>query len=232
MGTRLNCAGPVASIVPTTGASPAETRLVGGPPPLDLGTAARAAQSVDRLFSQQLWCWGRDICHQDGNLLLAWGFQRNHPPMGSPAVSLYRFNLNNHSRVVLRGFGIFFGHDEFGGLFLRRYAFAPRLTEHSDLQRPLWLVEDLPRLIVPRSGRERAQTGELLKRALRWFADYEDRVVAEHGPTYREQTIAKWKQQPVVAGEGMAAAWRDVECAVARSPELLLTATPERAPRS
>ena len=42
-------------------------------------TNKKRSDSVD-LFSQQIWCWGRDILRTEGNWLIHYGFDGIYPP--------------------------------------------------------------------------------------------------------------------------------------------------------
>ena len=62
------------------------------------------------LLNQQIWYWGRDICKEEGNLLLEIGFERIEPPPTSDAVSsVYSLELPGNRNIILRGYGIFYG---------------------------------------------------------------------------------------------------------------------------
>ncbi|MEM1062793.1 MAG: hypothetical protein AAGJ97_10760 [Planctomycetota bacterium] len=168
-----------------------------------------SAGQAARLFDQQMWCWGRDIEHADGNLLIEYGFQRLEKPAGSDAVSVYRLEPSPTSRVVLRGFGVFCGDDRWGGIFLRRFDFTPQATPEADLPRPPWLLQDLPPLSTPH---ERHADGcrRLLLQVIDRIRDYEAWVAARLGTGYRGETLLPWeaKHGKAVAADQTAVAWR------------------------
>ena len=84
------------------------------------------------LLSQEVWCWGRDILRPKGNYLLEVGFQRFEPPVSrKECSSVYSLKLPSERVVVLRGFGVFYGDRQLGGIFLPRYEFRPLYTECS-----------------------------------------------------------------------------------------------------
>ena len=54
------------------------------------------------LYSQQVWCWGRDICRKEGNWLLEYGFRRTKPPEDSGNnYSAYSLELPNERCIIL-----------------------------------------------------------------------------------------------------------------------------------
>ena len=76
------------------------------------------------LLSQQTWCWGQDILRPEGNWLVQLGFQRIEPPPEyQDGSSVYFCNLPRERNIVLRGFGIFFGNRQIGGVYLSRFGF-------------------------------------------------------------------------------------------------------------
>ena len=74
------------------------------------------------LLSQQVWCWGRDICREEGNWLLSVGFQRLEPPAGNEkSYSTYMLELPNERCVFLSGSGVFYSDIRYGSIFITRY---------------------------------------------------------------------------------------------------------------
>ena len=181
------------------------------------------ASSIQRaacLLNQQIWCWGRDIELSGRNLLLEHGFQRIEKPANSRAASIYRLELSPVKRVILRGFGIFFGDDRCGGLFLRRFEFAPQITLDSDLARPAWSADDLPQLQSAFSDSDFARCQKLLLTLIDWIREYEVWIVENVGIAYRQYTLRDWKPEgeTVVPAENMAVAWRILSTEIADDP--------------
>ena len=178
-----------------------------------------AEQQAASLLNQQIWCWGQDILSSKGNLLVRHGFQRTEKPAGSNFASLYRLELPPESRVILRGFGVFFGDNRWGGVFLRRFDFKPQLTPSSDFSRPPWSVEDLPPLVSPREDRVR-DCQHLLLELTDWIHQYESWIAEKVGLDYRAETLLPWSEKnDSVPPEQMADAWRMLGAAVSDHPE-------------
>ena len=89
-----------------------------------LGALNKIRKIGTMLFDQQLWCWGQDIRRAEGNALLAYGFTKHRPPEGKHGSTAYEWRSSGRNRVVLWGFGFFYGDGDRGGLFLQRYKFA------------------------------------------------------------------------------------------------------------
>jgi hypothetical protein len=182
------------------------------------------------LFNQQLWCWGCDIKYRCGNLLMAHGLARTKPPRGCAAPSIYETAAGSSRRICLRGFGVFYGDDRWGGLFVRRYTFAPGWTPQSRLDSPPWNCEDLPPLTTPAS--DEIACRHLLRGMIDWIADYESAIAARPGIDYRRQTLSRWHETGVVArAEKVAHAWRRLGDLLARQFPLP-TDTARVSPRS
>ncbi len=171
------------------------------------------------LLNQQLWCWGQDIEASKGNLLVCHGFQRIEKPPGTSAASIYRLELSPTSRVILRGFGVFFGGDRRGGVFLPRFEFTPKFSLEPDLSPPAWNSQDLQPLTSPR-GVEMACCQSLLLTLIDWIRRYEVWIVKHAGIKYRNRTLTAWKAKhgTVVPAEEPAAAWRILGLAVSERP--------------
>ena len=176
-------------------------------------------KQATNLLNQQIWCWGRDIECSGGNWLVRHGFERIEKPAGSNAASLYRLDLSPTSRIILRGFGVFVGDERWGGLFLRRFDFAPQLTPAPDLSQPVWMAGDLPPLVSP--GADQVPNCQrLLLTLIDWIRSYEVWIAEQAGVAYRSEMLVDWskKHGTVVPAEEIAFAWRLLGVAVSDNP--------------
>jgi len=171
------------------------------------------------LFDQQLWCLGMDIRYP-GNLLLRHGFVRIRPPESEKCSSAYRLDLPRGGRIVLRGFGTFYGEDGVGGIFIGRHDFRPLLTPGPDLRIVPWWPDELPALRTPARadmGAWRYLTGVLVG----WLGLYESWVTAVAGADHRLAAVERWggNGHPVVPAPCMPWAWSWVERQLLAHPE-------------
>ncbi|MEM6779400.1 MAG: hypothetical protein AAF670_17225 [Planctomycetota bacterium] len=169
------------------------------------------------LLSQQAWCWGRDVLRPEGNWLLEIGFDRIQPPEDrADCSSVYVLELPHGRSVVLRGFGVFYGDQAHGGVFLPRYEFRPRYTTHATLDCPPWSDDDLPNLSEPTNS-QRNVCAALTLDLIDWIRCYEVNVVERLGISYRQTTLEQWDngERPFIAAEKFASAWRELSFQVA-----------------
>lgn len=177
-----------------------------------LGNGQAGARLRIRLLDQQLWCWGRDVLHPSGNLLVERGFSRTERPAGRSCASLYRLDHRPGARIIVRGFGVFIGEDRRGGIFISRRSARAQLTPSPDLKTPPWEPAELPPLRDPQTDRERDVCEELHSELCEWVAMYEQWVVARCGIAYRLRTADAWRQvakRKCVPYASVAGAWRD-----------------------
>lgn len=174
-------------------------------------------QQAVGLLSQQCWCWGRDVLRPAGNWLLEIGFERIEPPADrEDCSSVYSLQLPDDRRVVLRGFGVFYGDAQRGGIFLPRYEFEPKYTTQMELECPPWSGDDLPELRVPAKS-QRGVCAALVLELLDWIRHYEVDVVERLGIEYRRATLVKWNngKRHFTPAESVASAWRKLSIQVA-----------------
>lgn len=146
-----------------------------------------------RLLNQQFWCWGRDASRPEGNGLLAAGGMRLAPPAGWQAGSCYRWEDRRGRRVVLWGFGLFFGSDGLGGIFLRRGRFGPLSSVSAGWPDPCWRLDEFPETHCPVTADEQRRSLQLLGEALDWIRLYEERVLLDWGVAYRTACLNEWQ---------------------------------------
>lgn len=131
--------------------------------------------------------------------MLQYGFSRWRPPEGILGSTAYQLDTPPSRQIVLWGFGLFYGDGADGGLYLKRFAFAPLWCPNPDLRASLWRPEELPELRGPQTSSERRSLQRLLSAALYWTAEYETWVLATLGPDYRRQCLASWEKAVAVA---------------------------------
>ncbi|MEW4490176.1 hypothetical protein AB1L42_18980 [Thalassoglobus sp. JC818] len=178
------------------------------------------------LFSQQVWCWGQDVLHPQGNVLVKMGFERIPPPPDrGDCSSVYSLAVNSSQRIVVRGFGLFWGDDDKGGLLLLRDRFEARYSNFSRLPRPCWSRQDIPDTARP-TFEQRPDCIGLLVDLIDWIRNYELMVLRDYGLEYRQRVLKTWKdgKRHVLPTEEVAPAWQRCKRLIANQPDRFLPA--------
>lgn len=143
------------------------------------------------LMDQQLWCWGQDIEHRPGNLLLAYGFTRIRPPQGQKACSQYSLVLGDETTLRVWGYGIAFvtlGES----CYFSRAACSPALLK-SQLGEAVFSSDDLPPLKYTLNLAEKLRCQGYFATVLREIASYESWLEDRLGAEYRETILSSRK---------------------------------------
>ena len=159
-----------------------------------------------KLMEQQVWCWGRDVEYDDGNLLMRFGFERHRDHSDANRSTCYRLDQEG-LHVCLWGFGMFFGRREFGGLYLDRFNFCPQWAPVESLSLAIHWPCDLPPFARPQGQPQWQRARELWTSLLAWVSEYEAWVNDQVGLPYRCECVDTWLR-PFVRAEKMSAAWR------------------------
>lgn len=143
---------------------------------------ARELQRFERLFDQQMWCFGRDVLRPGDNLLAARGFLRTPAPPGAATSSFWRLHSDD-AEVELSSLGVRVTRGAVP-LFVPRNA-TSRHVRDADPAFVAWLCA--------------------------WFAAWEDWVRGRCGEAWRTQTLSERTRRAVVPGPEMSDAWRELE---------------------
>jgi len=103
------------------------------------------------LFNQQLWLWGQDIRRPEGNALITYGFERSRPPEGVKASNTYRLAQADGTQIFLWGFGLCYHRAGWGGIFMPRFAFTPRVIACPEAPENVWSPAQLTNCHAPHS---------------------------------------------------------------------------------
>lgn len=161
------------------------------PPPLVKHAAA--------LLHQQCWCWGCDIRHPAGNLLMEYGFVR-HRHRARDASTTYLLS-NESARVGLWGFGVAWMPASGAAIFSGRYSFLPVRMVTTESLEQVGRPSDLQ---LERRVPTAALWWSLIK-LLRWIADYERWVARAAASSWRRDTLLQFSSKTV--SDDPAAAW-------------------------
>lgn len=159
-----------------------------------------------KLMSQQVWCWGRDVECEAGNLLMHFGFEQHRDTEDYERSTCYRLDQDD-IHVCLWAWGMFFGSRDLGGLLLDRFDFCPTWAPIESLSLNLHWPDELPSFTRPKGKLQWLRARKLWKRALSWIADYEAWIDELVTPEYRQECVETWLRPHVKADE-MVAAWR------------------------
>jgi hypothetical protein len=161
-----------------------------------------------KLFDQQMWCFGKDITSQSGNVLLDLGMCYYRNPNHGRGSSLYVADIASGFSIFLWSFGVMCTSAE-GSVFIRRSDFSPKW---SNLKTGLGIhnLNELDPLEHPCKTHQLTKVRLLLVQLVSWFAKYEHWISENIGSTYRSKTIASRSQSPLVSSNKMATAWEQV----------------------
>ena len=176
-----------------------------------------------KLLSQQVWCWGRDIERIEGNWLMEIGFERSEPTFrGDNCDSIYSLELSNGKRVILRGFGVFYGNDQKEGIYLPRYEFLPKYLRRLNIKNIPWEKNDLPELHFPNNS-EVSNCVRLVTELVNWIRTYEENVANILGLDYRKSTLYEWQKivGSIIPAKNMISEWRFVETEISEESPLI-----------
>ncbi len=153
----------------------------------------KAIREGSLLLDQQCWCWGQDIRHAEGNLLLTHGFVRERHETEK--------DLSRYCQppATLWAFGLFYD-----GLWLLRKDFKIRLAP-SETTPDIWTVRDAE-IHYPTTEEEGERLREKLRAACLWIAEYEENIPR----AWRAETLRRWDKKSIPAAE-QAARWRSLE---------------------
>lgn len=147
----------------------------------------------EALYRQQMWCWGQDIRHPDGNLLLAYGFQRQRKVPARQGGSSEYLLLRKGVQLRLWSFGLTLTGGE--TLVLLRHAFRPKLLL-APLSADLWKTTQLPPMRSAQTPAEAARLRSLLQTGCELMGEYEAWVATNQPASYRVQCFLCWPERP------------------------------------
>jgi hypothetical protein len=140
------------------------------------------------LLDQQMWFFGRDIQHPDGNLLLHFGFSRERPPGELSGTSRYAIATAG-STLVLWGWGAVWRDEHPLALLMRRHGAGPRLISATAALDGVWTHTALVGTPAQSDG-ESARLHTLLRDFAAWVHHYEQWVRSTCGVAWRAECAA------------------------------------------
>lgn len=160
-----------------------------------------------KLLHQQCWCWGCDIKHSGGNLLVKRGFERHRPPVEVSGSTCYELPLEAEQRILLWGFGMAFLQKSGQGVFVHRNKFRPQIISIGT-KLPC-TAADL-NLEEPNDVTAWFRTLNLLRRASQWVTEYENFIVENTDSKYRKRCLRAFHELAQNHRSDTVAQWRFV----------------------
>jgi len=193
--------------------------------------AVPTVRTAAALFDFQMWCWGQDVHHERGNLLLAGGLERVRPPVGEDGSTLYRALLPSGDELLLWGFALVCTGAATPALLLKRHSFTLRAVEPARLPLPLWRPTQLPRGNLVRDPQTVQLFSARFRAAAAWIAAYERGVVATVGAEWRHECARRRpravRHRVPAAPERLAEAWDGLAASIDRFFPAAFVAAPD-----
>lgn len=159
------------------------------------------------LFHQQCWCWGADIRHAEGNLLLAHGFTRARYSGPGAGSSRYERTVGIGATIFLWGFGAAYGVVGTSAVFIDRYDPTPMLVSSAEACRGWHQRHDVRGSRRPACWADANRQRLLFVALCRWISGYERWVARVAGIAHRAAVLAEWKDV-VTPATAVARHWR------------------------
>lgn len=168
-------------------------------------------RQATQLYAQQMWAWGQDIRHAEGNLLKVYGFSHGRSiSRDLPGSSQYDLQLPEGLNLKLWSFGLSLSTPSGQGLLLARHAFRPRWFDRrlpQNLARP----GEWPQSRRPHSAAEARQMYAWIRQLLQACGDYEHWLLCEYGLAYRQAVMQRMPGPCRIPAGEMAVSWRALE---------------------
>jgi len=152
-------------------------------------------RALTELLDWQLWYWGQDIHHADGNAMLAYGFERHRgPDDGTHRSTAYRLDARASGyglrELIAWGFGVSATHARFSNparaLLLLRHERSPGLCRDV-IDARAGTRDQLPERVVPRCADDWSCLCTTLRAVASCCADYEQWSRQQLGAAHREE---------------------------------------------
>lgn len=166
----------------------------------------------EALLDQQMCCWGCDVRRAEGNLLLAYGFEKRPSP--NPRFhSAYTLPVCATCALTVWGWGLWVADSDHGSVFMSRSRFQFAYTTTAVFAPCASQANDLP-LFPNSSDADKSSVYALMAQACRLAASYEAWLLEHVGVDYREMVNAAWperrRQKGGIPAGSMARAWLDL----------------------
>ncbi len=139
-------------------------------------------------LAQQLFFWGQDVIHPDGNLLCKYGFEKRKSH-GKQSTSCYRISFEGDT-IELHGLCVgSYSYDRPSFLFTR---YPHRCWIYEGEKTPAPGMIDKNKM----NGKTTKELEAAAKRFLAWLLDYEDWITLNTEENYRKNCYKLYKKMP------------------------------------
>jgi len=163
----------------------------------------------NKMFDQQMWCWGCDIRNNSGNKMIEYGFNKVRTSDDKDVPSQYSINYKDHL-ILLWGFGGLIRQNNNKAIFIRRYDFYPKRLESVPENFLASDIKDIKKYFVKDKSLLYEIDYNLLSIFYDLIIDYEHWIIKQMGTEYRQHTLNIWIKKKIVNAENLISTWKDL----------------------
>jgi hypothetical protein len=171
------------------------------------------------VFDLQMWCFGCDIKYESGNLLLAYGFERDRPVRNVTGSSHYARTVPGPTdkpmcSMHLWGFALIL-LSAGCALCLRRHERIPLVAIDPIIPAGVWRPHDLPQFSLPRLETDMQRAREHLLMVANELLAYERFVEINTRSTYRSACLRQRRTTRALGATKLSCAWSELSSKLA-----------------
>lgn len=160
----------------------------------------------NRMFDQQMWCWGCDIRNSSGNKMIEFGFSKTKTSDDKDVPSQYSIVYKDHL-ILLWGFGGLIRQSSNNAIFIGRCDFYPKRLESVAEDLIANDSKDIKKYFVKNKSLLYEVDYNLLRIFYDLIIDYENWITKRMGIEYRQHTLNSWIKKKVVDAESLILTW-------------------------
>ncbi|MFM1848591.1 MAG: hypothetical protein RL417_2065 [Pseudomonadota bacterium] len=166
------------------------------------------------VFDLQMWCFGCDIKYESGNLLLAYGFERDRPMRNVTGSSHYARAVPGQTdmpmcSIHLWGFALILLTTGCA-LCLRRHERIPLVAIDATIPAGVWRPHDLPEFSLPRVETDIQHARKHLLIVANELLAYERFVELNTRSTYRPACLRQRRNARSLGAAQLSTAWSEL----------------------
>ncbi len=156
-----------------------------------------------------MWCWGKDIMSEEGNLLIDFGFKMQKSTDPANRGTRYILDIDDERRLTLMALGMVYSEEGKGAAQFERSRYIPLFNPDPNCNKNIYSFKELEGFGPAKSEPDKQFLKRSKAECALLISHYETWIIQIANKNHQKKRVSTWVK-PILSSSGFANMWFEI----------------------